>query len=218
MGGSVPTEKTSTSGISAKEPLSIDEFLVEEYTTLRELRENTISLLETRLNFFLAALSGAVIGLGLVNQLPASGYAQTMYFLNGVIITTMLCIGLITYRRTVMGNFRVIKYSRGMNRIRRYFVEKEERISAYLSLPINDDIPKFKGRFPVATALINSSVAGTGSTLLARTIFDMQVIWVYLVGLTVFATILLAQYIYYLGQERKETRQAVINFPTKNSK
>src|SRR3990170_121493 len=100
---------------------SADKFLLEEYATLREFRQNTVNLRETRLNFFLAILSGAIVGLALLNQLSASGLAEVVNFLTGVIILGVFWIGLIIFDTTIAANFRVVEYSRGMNRIRRYF-------------------------------------------------------------------------------------------------
>lgn len=186
---------------------SADQFLLDEYATLREFRQNTVTLRETRLNFFLAIISGAIVGLALLNQLSASGLAEIVNFLTGVIMLGVFWIGLITFNTTIAANFRVVEYTRGMNRIRRYFVEQHTAIEKYVALPLSDQIPSFGDKMPMMTALINSLIGGTGISLFAHAVMGLATIGIYLVGALIFAIFLIGQYRYYLARVQQTITQ-----------
>ena len=174
-----------------------ENFLLEEYATLRELRQSTVNLRETRLNFFLAIISGAIVGLAFLNQLSVTGLAEVVRFLTGVIILGVFWIGLIIFNITIAANFRVVEYSRGMNRIRRYFVEQHTAVEKYITLPLNDETPSFSEKMPMMTALINSLIGGTGVTLFAQVVISISTFWIYIICALVFIILMFVQYRYY---------------------
>jgi hypothetical protein len=106
---------------------SATDFMLAEYATLRELRLNLDSLGESRMNFYLAVISGSVVGLGLLNQLSA--LAKTIFFINAAVIVGLLFLGSITFVRMLQRTVNIVEYTRGMNRIRRYFSEKNPDIT-----------------------------------------------------------------------------------------
>jgi len=115
------------------------EFMLAEYATLRELRLSLDSLGESRMNFYLAAISGSVVGLGLLNQLSA--LSKTTFFINAAVIVGLFFFGTITFARMLQRTVKIVEYTRGMNRIRRYFAEKNPDITQYLWLSLYDDRP-----------------------------------------------------------------------------
>ena len=59
------------------------DFMIAEYETLRNLRQDLITLGENRLNFFLASVSGAAVFVALISQL--STYQEIVLFVVGVV-------------------------------------------------------------------------------------------------------------------------------------
>lgn len=116
-------------------------FMLEEYTTLRELKISLDSKGENRVNFYLATISGASVALGLLNQLSIP--LELLYFLNAAVFIGILILGNITFARMVERTTRNTEYERGMNRIRRYFVDNYPNIKNIFSSPssmINPDL------------------------------------------------------------------------------
>ncbi len=209
--------------IDAEEPAS--DFMLAEYATLRRLHLGLGSLGENRVNFFLASISGSVVGLGLINQLSA--LAETVYFINGAVIVGLFFFGLITFARMIERTVKMTEYTRGMNRIRRYFVDKYPNIKQYLSLSLYDDTPAFEYRtFNFQTrrfsltglasmvGVINSIIATTGIVILARVVFILPAAWSVLIGMLTFLLITLAHYRYLVNRMRQKRDVMEVRFPT----
>lgn len=200
-------------------------FLLAEYTTLRELRQNLDSLGESRVNFFLATVSGVIVGLALINQMP--GEKEIIYFINGAAFIGLFWLGLITFTRMVERSINLVLYMRGMNRIRRYFVDRNLSIEKYLWLPKYDDKPSLGyGMYnpklkrwsltglPPMMALINSILATVGAVMLARVVFNILSGWTLLIGVASFLIVLSSQYRYYANRVKRKRDETEIHFPT----
>src|SRR5687768_3373915 len=129
-----------TSSQSIKDEQVI-KFLLAEYELIRSLRSDLIHVGESRVNFFLATLSGAFVGLALLSKSSVLG--DTLTVINGSILAGLFFIGVITFLLSVERDIRVNFYARGLNRIRQYFAHEMPSIKDYLILPIHDDIPSF---------------------------------------------------------------------------
>jgi len=196
-------------------------FLIEEYETLRTLRQDYISMGDNRVNFFLAILSGVTVFLTWLNSLPGSGNTVTtsyelVYFITVVTILGVLLLGLTTFARIIRRNTSINVYTRGLTRIRRYFVEQYPDIEKYIILPINDDKPEFKPagiseQLPIMLAIINGLIAGAS---LAIVLFKMSMAIAILVGLVVFITLLFAQLRFYQVRMRDRAEEIPVYFPT----
>ncbi len=214
--------KTQTTSVPEEQA---SEFLLAEYTALRELRLSLESLGENRVNFFFAAISGSAVGLGLINQL--SVLAETLYFVNGAVFVGLFFFGLMTFARMVERSIRITAYTRAMNRIRRYFADKHPDITQYLWLPLHDDRPAFgftafnlqthrlrlTGLAPM-TGVINSIIATTGMVILVRGVFTLPRAWAVLIGTFTFLFITLAQYRYLMNRMRHKRDETEVRFPT----
>jgi hypothetical protein len=199
------------------------DFMLAEYTTLRELRLSLDSLGETRVNFFLATISGTVVGLGLINQL--SGQLEIVFFINAAVFIGLLLFGLITFARMVERHASIIEYTRGMNRIRRFFAEKHPDIKPYLWLSIYDDKPSLgyaiynretrrlglTGLAPMV-GVINSIIATVGTSSFVRLVLVMPVVWCLLIGIVIFLLVILAQYKYLVDRMKQKRDTTEIRF------
>jgi len=91
------------------------DFLLAEYETLRSVKSELVSHGENRVNFFLAVVSGAMVGLALLSQSPALGEVPPVVI--GTVLIGILLLGLMTFARTVDRAIGIKLYARGMNRI-----------------------------------------------------------------------------------------------------
>jgi hypothetical protein len=196
-------------------------FMLTEYTSLREFRQSLVSLGENRLNFFLTTVTGAFVGLGLINQL--TGYDGIVFLVAGATIFALFAVGIITFVRMVERNIGITKYTRGMNRIRRWFTERDQAITPYLSLALTDDLPRFgvgQARsnlfgLPTLVAMINSLIAGIGIVLLATIVLNVALVWGVVSAIIMFAIIFFIHNQYYASRIRREEEHVIVNFPTK---
>lgn len=193
------------------------EILIEEYISLRELIQSTMTLRDGRLNSYLTAISGAFIGLGLLSQLQSIG--ETARFISAGIGIGIFLIGLANFRNVIRLNFDIVKYRRGMNRIRQYFIKNHKNIQPYFLFPANDDVPSFKTQFPSLTAVIISTVPSIGIPLLfAQQIITLSPLWIYALGIFVFVIAILALRGYFLIQAQREEKMFNVQFQSQNSK
>ncbi len=204
---------------------SLTEFLLAEYTTLREFRSRLDVLGESRLNFFLATISGAIIGLGLLNQLSA--LSQTLAFINSTVFIGLFLLGLMTFARMVERTIRITEYTRGMNRIRRYFADKHPEITPYLWLSLHDDMPAF-GQLAIhfqtrrlgltglapTVGVINSIIATLGLVIFTRVVFLLPIPWSVLIGTFTFLLLVFAHYHYLLHRLKHKQNETEVRFPT----
>ena len=130
--------KTQTKS-DTEEPAT--EFMLAEYATLRELRLSLDSLGESRMNFYLAAISGSVVGLGLLNQLSA--LAKTIFFINAAVIVGLLFLGSITFVRMVRRTVSKIELHPG-NESHQALLRQISipEITPYLWFSLYDDKPE----------------------------------------------------------------------------
>ncbi len=201
------------------------DFMLEEYATLREMRLSLDSLGESRVNFFLATISGAIVGLALINQLAS--YVEIIFFINGAIFVGLLLFGLVTFARMVERTVKNTSYSRGMNRIRRYFVEKHPEIEPYLWLPTSDDKPSFgyavynfktkrlglTGLAPMV-AIINSIIATVGIVILMTIVLATPIFLTLLIGTIAFILVAATHYRYLVKRMKKMKEVIEVRFPS----
>jgi hypothetical protein len=144
---------------------------------LRNLRQDIVALGESRFNFYLASVSGVFVGFSFLYQ---SGMRVEILFYAASLGTLgLLCVGFVVFGRLVERSISVIVYTRGMNRIRRYFVEIEPKIEPHVILGTTDDSPFFgtvghmsRGSWAIEVtapvAIINSSLLSIFFFILSR--------------------------------------------------
>ena len=127
------------------EPKEIQEistgFMLTEYQIVKEMRDKAITRRESRANIYFSLVSGVTAFLLLISQL--FGTSDLFYTVVFIVSLIILGYGTMVFDRLVEGHISVRIYARGINRIRRYFVEFDPKIKPFLMMPINDDIPGF---------------------------------------------------------------------------
>lgn len=188
-------------------------FLFKEYETLMTLRQDLISLGDRRFNFYVSIILGASV------FLPWASSQQNMSeLLVGVLIFGILLLGLTTFARMVQRNSSIILYSRGMNRIRRFFVDHHPEVRDYLIMESCDDSPSFKSvsfseQLPVMLALINALVAGVLVSVVADKVLNWNLAFAVATWSLVFIVMLVVQVRYYNGKMRERVAGFEIRFP-----
>ncbi len=134
-----------------------EEFLMAEYNTLKEFRANQVEQSQNRFNFFIALVSGALAIVALVNDRSAALNTPLFFIGVGITALALLYLGVITFRRIIQTHIRTVEYTRGMNRVRRYFVEHYPEIATYLTFSIDDARPRLG-------TLGNLTIGATGLT------------------------------------------------------
>ena len=100
-----------------------------------------------------------------------------------ILIMVMMCVGAITYARLLERRARSVEYLRAINRIHRFFVEKDENLLNYLYWQAYDDRPPVKiggtsiGGLRDMVALINSVVAGLGVGIFLYSLNHSFLLW-----------------------------------------
>jgi hypothetical protein len=92
-------------------------------------------------------------------------------------------------------------------------------------LPINDDKPSFRSTgfsserstllgLSLVLAVINSIIAGTGTSVFASLVLGLQLKLVFISGVTVFAILLFIQNRYHVISIREAEKRATVKFPS----
>ena len=201
------------------------DFLLAEYEMLQRLRQGVVSADEGRLNFFIAIASGAIFSFTFLDQIAEYTVAV---IIAGAIVVNLFLLGVLTFARSVERSIRIIVYTRGMNRIRRYFVENHLAIERFLILPTNDDYPRFGtvGNLsnlvwlePAAIiAIINSVVATIGVAMLGGVVLKLHTMTNLLICIATFIIIFSIQHRYHIGRYRKTEKIMEVRFPSKSKR
>lgn len=121
-------------------------YMIAEFGVLQSARDSLNTVTNTRVNVFLASVSATVLTLSFV--VNAYDFDTNEFFL----IATGLLLSVLFLGRTILigtleAQGSMINYIRGMNRIRRYFVERAIRdrrdIARFFILPTVDNLPSF---------------------------------------------------------------------------
>jgi hypothetical protein len=209
---------------SKPEDHSLD-FMLAEFETLRCLRSDMNSVGESRVSIFLVAVSGGLVGLALLNE--SSGLEEVLPLITGVVLAGLLFLGLVTFGRTIERDINIKLYARGLNRIRRYFVQLDPDLREYLLLPISDDRPRFGtlGSLPSGgqlftlesmVAVINSTVATVAVSAFTIRILGLENVQVGIIAILAFLVVCGAHYRYMSIRFKKAENQTEICFPSHN--
>lgn len=139
---------------------SVD-FMLKEIDLLQKMAQHQTDLGEKRVNILISIITAT---LGFVFYKWTNG-PDVNYFYTIIIIllTFNYILSFLTLLRMIKRQESIIQYKRGINRIRRYFVEKDNSIAEYLILPIYDNIPGLKlnvGSLLSSIILLASIIAG----------------------------------------------------------
>ncbi|QHT67305.1 hypothetical protein GXP67_12000 [Rhodocytophaga rosea] len=125
-----PSEKASQEQIL--------QFLTTEHFTLQTAKAATIAEANGRAGLFLSTVSSAVVALAFIGQV--SGMGQAFFVFGLVLFPSLLFLGIITFERAIQTAIENMIHSRGINRIRHYYVELAPQIKHYFIHSTHDDV------------------------------------------------------------------------------
>lgn len=132
--------KKGTQAPETKEPLEYSaSFLIEEYKMCLESYNRMRDDGTNRLNFFIALASALLGGAVLIASNSTQLTRLDIEILLLVILAFLIFIGVDIYNFTLSRQFALDKWLRGMNRIRRYFVDHDMSIEKYLVHSLDDE-------------------------------------------------------------------------------
>jgi hypothetical protein len=121
----------------SRAPSNASMFLTTEHFTLSAARSAASAESNSRLQLYVGALSGTIVALALVAQISRVGPVFFTFAL--VLLPVNYFLGLATAGRLLQAWTEWFHATRGMNRIRRYYVEHAPEVRPYLVLPSSDD-------------------------------------------------------------------------------
>jgi hypothetical protein len=129
-----------------------------EYEHLRASRQVSFDGSGKRFNFYLVVVAASPAAL----TLAAGAAPRGNIWISGTLLLAVFGLGLVTFRRLLEFDYWSTYYTRGLNHLRSYFLQRAEDLSEYFVLPVTDDRPSFVDRhgLAIATGFINSVVVG----------------------------------------------------------
>jgi len=124
-----------------KNPDIVAQFLIAEFNALQERAKNFEDIKASRVNFFLlvVAATGAIFSTATQIDL----FRQ--YYIESIILTALilLLLGLSTLKHSVDYSGAIVILFRRAGRVRRWFVDFDEKLTPYVAFEPADDRPKF---------------------------------------------------------------------------
>jgi len=148
--------------------------LLVEHERLAALYEHNARVGEQFVSVYLGVVSAAVALLvGLKELLPQSDTLMVELSL----LLIVIAVGGITFQRLVERRIRSIEYLRAINRIHRYFADKDPQVQQYFYWPACDNCPPMwvkgtsVGGLRDTVASLNSLYIGFSAAVLTRTLW-----------------------------------------------
>jgi len=114
-------------------------FLLAEYQSHGDEFRRSEQVGETRVNFFVTVTTAVLAALAIREEGIWAGGAVDPIFFYG--LGALLLFGVVTLMRLIRRNLESHKQLRAMNRIRRYFTDRDEEIRRHLYYEPRDDRP-----------------------------------------------------------------------------
>jgi hypothetical protein len=105
-------------------------FVTTEHFVLQGARAATTAESTGRANMFLAAVSGALVALGLVAT--ASSVGTAFYAFGLVLLPTLAFVGLVTFERALQSGIEDLGYARRIALLRGYYFDNAPELTPYL--------------------------------------------------------------------------------------
>jgi hypothetical protein len=169
---------------------------------LQAARSGTIFEANGRTNLYLGTVSSVVIALAFIGQVSEMNQSFLVFAL--ILLPALIFMGIVTYIRVIQTGWEDGICSRGINRIRHYYLEVAPHMKDYFILSTNDDIQgvlRNMGAQPsrwqvvLSTAglvsVINSLITAVFVGLLASTLLHPSLGVSVIVGIGVFVASLL---------------------------
>jgi len=183
-------------------PSAAVSFVTTEHFTLQGARSSTIAEATGRASMFLGAVSGGLVGLGLVAT--ATGVGAVFFAFGLILLPTLAFVGMVTFSRALQSGIEDYNYAHRIARLRGFYFQYAPELVDYLvSVPPQQRLTmlglrggpwqKFvtvAGMVSVVTAVLAGSAAGlfaavlSGQSLIAALLAGVLVSIAVLVGMT----------------------------------
>jgi hypothetical protein len=147
--------------------------LLFEHERLALLYQHNVTMGDQFVAAYLGALSVAVALLvGMRELIPES---STLVLVEFALLVIILVVGAITFRRLIERRIRSIEYLRAINRIHRYFADRDPKVQQYFYWPVCDDCPPMHAKGTVLGGLrdivagLNSLFFGFAGSVITKT-------------------------------------------------
>lgn len=115
------------------------QFMTTEHFTLQTAKSATVAEANGRAALFLSSVSSAVVALAFIGQVSGMGRA---FFLFGLVLfPSLLFLGFVTFERAIQTAIENMVLSRGINRLRHYYLERAPEVKRYFIQSAHDDVP-----------------------------------------------------------------------------
>jgi hypothetical protein len=175
------------------------QILIAEHNNLQAIRSGTIYESAGRTTLYLGAVSSSLVALAFIGQMSAMGSAFILFAL--ILLPSLIFLGVVTFIRVYQTGTEDMVASRGINRIRHYYVEVAPQMKDYFILSTHDDMLGMLQNMGVRkqgwwqlfvsthglVGVINSILAAVFAGLLAATLFNVSLVPAILMGMIVFA-------------------------------
>jgi len=121
--------QTNLDGGGVPHPAAVS-FVTTEHLTLQGARSATIAEATGRASMFLGAVSGGLVGLGLVAT--ATGVGPAFYAFGLILLPTLAFVGVVTFDRTLQSGIEDYNYARRTARLRGYYFQYAPELVDYL--------------------------------------------------------------------------------------
>ncbi len=150
----VVPDETPTSRVIEIEEESTSSFLLAEHQRISSLYQHNAAMGERRISIHLLFVAGGgTLLLSLPEILKQPGATGRIFplieslLLPGLIIVLLMGIeGIFTFQRIIERRLRATEYLRAINKINRFFADRDPNLLRYLAWPPNDDQPPFGQR------------------------------------------------------------------------
>jgi hypothetical protein len=168
--------------LSAPYPALAASFVTTEHMSLQSARAQTVAESTARANMFLAAVSAALVSLGLVATATRVGHTFLAFAF--VVLPTLAFIGFATFNRSLQCGLEDYRYARRIARLRAYYFDSSPELTQYLaSVPPGrrlEIIGLWRGRVqPIRTvagmvAIVCAVIVGAIAGLAAASVFGQS--------------------------------------------
>ncbi|MBN1147680.1 MAG: hypothetical protein JXA78_10530 [Anaerolineales bacterium] len=148
------------------------EIMIAEHQRLAELYLYNSEMGEKRTSLYVS-----IVSLGAAGLIGLAQFVDTpmLVWPANIVLTGMIVLGALTFQRLIERRVRAVENLRALNRIHRYFVDKDSELADYFYWPPCDDVPPFRSKGGIfaglrdVIAFINSLFGGflTGEVLAA---------------------------------------------------
>lgn len=184
------------------------QILVTEHTNLQAIRSGTIFEATGRTNLFLGALSSSIVALAFIGQISEMGSPFLLFAL--ILLPSLLFLGIVTFLRVYQTGIEDMVASRGINRIRHYYMEAAPEIERYFILSAHDDMQGVLHNMGIQkpgwwqlfvsthglVSVLNSVLAAVFTGLLITTFLNAALPAALLAGVIVFGTSIRLHFLY----------------------